>query len=133
MQQNKFKINIEESVEISNSTKSFVFEAHSSSPKLISSISGIKNYYSDISTLGKHFTVVSYGGEGTIAQQVRGRTLRRHFTIANCMRGKFYNELIRILKAENQSFAMEHSNVTFDISLLNSELFHCLILKNPTK
>ena len=70
--------------------------------------------------LGKHFTVISFG-EGSIPFKVKGRTLRRHFTIANCMRRKFYNELLRILKAENQSFAMEHSNVTFDISLLSSE------------
>jgi len=63
---------------------------------------GLKNYYSDIKMLGKHFTVESYMEAGATPFKIpEGMVLRRHYTIANCMRKPFYNEIVRCLKFEN--------------------------------
>ena len=43
--------------------------------------------------LGKHYLVNSTLSEG-------GLTIYRHYTIANCMRKEFYEELLRCLNAD---------------------------------
>jgi len=60
----------------------------------------LQNYYSDIRTLGKHYTVSAINNGNPV--KVSGRVLRRHYTITNCMVSAFYKELIRLLSTQSQ-------------------------------
>ena len=77
-------------MDINKSTKSFVFK-HSEGKKL----KDLKTYYPDISTIGKHYTFVSLSDDGvTPYREAEMRVLRRHYTIANCIRKEFYESLV---------------------------------------
>lgn len=80
-------INQKESRLINPKTKVFVFDddGHQSN-----TFESIKAYYPDLSMLGKHYLVNS-------TLQESGQTIYRHYTISNCMRREFYEELLKCL------------------------------------
>jgi len=71
--------------------------------------------------LGKHFTVESYQEGGQSAFKNKGVIVRRHYTIANCMKKEFYEELIRCLEFENASNTINNIESGFNMDLLNAE------------
>lgn len=58
---------------------------------------GLKSYYPDVSTFGLHYTFKSLDENNVPARVDRSCVLRRHYTIANCMRQDFYNALVNSL------------------------------------
>ena len=88
--EDKYRINHEHTMQINKWTNSFVFKSTSPTPMGTS----IQNFYSDLSMLGKHFTIVSWqDGEAPIREGKRQIILRRHYTICNVMRKQFYAAL----------------------------------------
>ena len=82
----------------------------------------MQDHYSDLATLGKHYHVVSLGSDG-IPVARRFRKVRRHFTIANCMRKAYYEELLRCLDAELAPSSINGpSGGSFDSKLLEPVL-----------
>lgn len=105
----RFKIDQAKTMRVNESTRSFVFDSITTK-----SLVGVQNYYSDLSTLGKHYHVASLGAN---LQPVtsHGRVLRRHYTIANCMRREFYHQLLTLLPESEDVTAAIHR-----IALLNN-------------
>ena len=95
VQENLFYIDLEESNKLSPTACSYVFKGVQKQGLM--TIQGLQNYYRDMSMLGKHYTVVSMGIRGKDPFKHGQRLVRRHYTIANCMRKKFYDELLRCL------------------------------------
>jgi len=109
--ENIFTIQEDKTVSVNKHTKSFTFKLGHGDK--LHSKTGLQIFYSDLSFFGKHYTLVPYQGD----QPVRfdQRTLRRHYTIANCMRQDFYKELIARLESTFQSSS------TFPIDLLSQQ------------
>lgn len=61
-----------------------------------------RNYYPDLSTFGLHYTFKPLDSQGKPLKMTNTTVLRRHYTIANCMRPEFYNSLVSALKEEKQ-------------------------------
>ena len=95
-------------MDINKSTKSFVFKCQEVYKQ------DVKTYYPDISTIGKHYTFVSLGQDGkTPVREHKFRVLRRHYTIANCMRKDFYESLCKAIKSKSKD--------DFDMKLIQGE------------
>jgi hypothetical protein len=89
-------------------TRSFVFKSIGPFDKC----PGIQDFYSDLSMLGKHFTVISLKGDAQIPhREVDNLVLRRHYTICNAMKKRFYVGLLNALQGKEQ----------LDTSLLQDE------------
>ena len=72
---------ITEKVPINSTTSTITFNA-------LTQAKGIKRYYSDIDTIGKHFLVT----------QEQSQYLKRHYTICNCMKKEVYEEYMRVIR-----------------------------------
>jgi hypothetical protein len=87
---------------------------------------GLQNYYPDIETLGKHYLVSSYGNDGETPHKKNGAISRRHYTISNCLRNKFYKPLVEMLVMNDDSHqdsrkSLNRSSTVFSMDLLNTE------------
>lgn len=105
----RFKILQSKTMRVNEHTHSLVFDSITTK-----NLTGVQNYYTDLSTLGKHYHVVSLGPDQTPVTS-HGRILRRHYTIANCMRREFYHKLLTLLPdSEDVTAAIQR------ITLLNN-------------
>mgnify|MGYP000860080405 CR=1 FL=1 len=82
-----YKIDQSEVLDVNSFTKCFpmVCTTHRILP-------GVSNYYSELATLGKHYHLVAMPNGKKHRENLR--VVRRHYTITNAMRKKFYNEII---------------------------------------
>jgi hypothetical protein len=117
VQNNRFKIDHEKTWMVTPVVGSFVFQMQKTN-KLINSAQGLKNYYSDVRMIGKHFTVESYS-EGGEPYRDEDAIVRRHYTIANAMQKNFYDELVRCLKVEASTNTINRVEHNFNMDLLN--------------
>ena len=64
---------------------------------------GVQNWYSNLSELGKSYTICALGEDGEIPLKngIMGSIKRRQYTITNCMRQDFYNEILKVLAPSN--------------------------------
>lgn len=119
VQQNLFYIDMEESNKLSPSAATFVFKGVQKQG-LVSDIQGLQNYYRDMTMLGKHYTVVSLGFRGQEPFKHGQRMVRRHYTISNCMRKVFYDELLRCLDSRLEIGSSSAQGEVFDQKLMES-------------
>jgi len=77
-------------------TKSFVFKTENS--KL--TLPNVKNFYSDLAMLGKHFTVISLQHDGQTPVKENRTIVRRHYTICNAMKKNFYEALVKAVQGK---------------------------------
>lgn len=73
--------------------------------------SDIPIHYPELETLGKHFLVRSNGLNG-VPITSKGRILRRHYTITNCMRGSTYQALLDCINQEMNAIPDGHLEKT---------------------
>ena len=100
-------------------TKSFVFVENGALHQLaIYQIPGVQNYFSDLGTLGKHYHVVALDQNGKPITR-RFRVVRRHYTIANCMRKEFYEALVNAVLSWKEDASSTETK--FDSSLLSTK------------
>ena len=120
----RFKIAQSKTLRVNENTHSLVFDSITTK-----SLVGVQNYYSDLGTLGKHYHVVSLGVDQKPVTS-HGRVLRRHYTIANCMRREFYHKLLTLLPdGEDVTAAIQRLallNNTAPSSLLSTQLKNSL-------
>jgi len=120
----RFKIAQSKTLRVNENTHSLVFDSITTK-----SLVGVQNYYSDLGTLGKHYHVVSLGVDQKPVTS-HGRVLRRHYTIANCMRREFYHKLLTLLPdGEDVTAAIQRLallNNTAQGSLLSTQLKNSL-------
>ena len=116
IQINNFYIDEEESVRLNDLATTFAFkklevylgdQAIEGGQKihLLGKERPLSNYYKDLSVLGKHYTIVHGGPKGVTPSKYESVVLRRHYTITNCLRREFYDEIIRCLHK-----ALDNSN-----------------------
>ena len=110
VQINNCYINEEESVTLNELANCFAFkrlevqvndEAIEGGQKihLLGKDMHMSNYYKDLNILGKHYTIVHSGHKGVSPSKYDGVVLRRHYTITNCLRRDFYEEMICDVRA----------------------------------
>ena len=85
VQENSFDIDHSQTMDLNSSSKSFVFKTKDNLKN-----SDLAEYFTDISKLGQHYTVAPQDGLGQPFIEFKGTQLKRHYTIANCMKKKFY-------------------------------------------
>ena len=109
----KFQIEHELSQKWNDHTKSYVFKMIPG-PQLLRGGHGIQDYYSELSSLGKHYLIST---ELKNKQVKNGYTvLRRHYTIANCLKIEFYKELSRCLQINLGKEAIENMRISLQSS-----------------
>ena len=112
----RFKIVQSKTMRVNEHTHSLVLDSITTK-----NLTGVQNYYADLSTLGKHYHVVSLGPDQKPVTS-HGRVLRRHYTIANCMRREFYHKLLTLLpESEDVTAAIQR------ITLLNNTAHSSLL------
>ena len=103
-------------VRVNKYTNSFVFRVHNTKDTLVKTVRSLRNYYGDHKTLGQHYTFIQCDENGRDPFKVDSRVVRRQYTVANCLRGVFYNSLVKALED-----AIIGLNVNFDVNLISNE------------
>ena len=112
----KYEIDPHQTFQVNDFTRSFVFVENGALHQ--PAISGVQNYYSDLGTLGKHYHVVALDQNGKPITR-RFRVVRRHYTIANCMRKEFYEALVNAVRSWEEDAPSTENK--FDSSLLSTK------------
>lgn len=106
VQEGIFSLDDKKTNKVNKTTSSFTFNSVTSE-----SHDDLKMYHDDIKMLGKHYTFVPVDDFNAPVREAEGMVLKRHYTIANCMRLDFYTSLVNALTQQS----------AFDAKLLNSE------------
>eukprot|EP00347_Sterkiella_histriomuscorum_P018114 403346733 len=101
-----FQAQIVERTKVNEVTQTIRFQA-------AQPIEGLKQYYKDLSMMGKHFLVRS----------MKNRSVRRHYTVSNCMQKEAYQMYLGLLngdtKMQSEHTLKEEDSQTFVITSKN--------------
>jgi hypothetical protein len=92
---------ISEKIPLNSSTSTITFKA-------VEVVKGVSNYYSDLQMIGRHFLI----------RALNNRKLKRHYTIANCMRKEAYEEYVKTIRSASDTGIQEGG---FNDSLLTEQ------------
>jgi hypothetical protein len=85
--------NINEKYDINQTTKFVSFKSHNGEK-----MAGVRDWYWDISMFGKHYLVWNYN------DNTPSKWAKRHYTISNCLREEFYEQMMKAVRARSSHF-----------------------------